>query len=226
MERILVTGSTGFIGYEVSRILASQGWKPRLMVRRPLRGPLVSSLDAEIIQANLESPESLERAVEGMDTIIHLAARATTEEYALLRPTILGGSVALMKAAQKAGVKNFVFSSSLLVYSNQTQPIGKETPVGTKIGYGRAKLEAERALSDMAQETGINRSTLSDLEKGKNCSVITLIQLLRSLNLLKVLEQFQVKQQLSPLQLAKLEQAKRKRASRAGNTGKKPGPDW
>jgi len=160
MERILVTGSTGFIGYEVSRMLASQGRNPRLMIRRPLRRPLVSSLDAEIVLGDLESPESLERAVEGMDTVIHLAARATAEDYALLRPTMVGGSITLMKAAQKAGVKNFIYSSSLLVYSNQTQSIGKDTPVGTKVGYGRAKLEAERALSDMAQKAGIRFAAL------------------------------------------------------------------
>jgi nucleoside-diphosphate-sugar epimerase len=155
MKRILVTGSTGFIGYEVSRLLASQGRQPRLMVRRPLRGPLVSPLEAEIIQGDLESLESLERAVDGIDTIIHLAARATFEDYSVLSPTIVGGSVALMKAAKKADVKNFVYSSSLLVYSNQTQPIGKDTPAGTKVGYGRAKLEAEKTLSEMAQEAGI-----------------------------------------------------------------------
>ena len=66
MNRILVTGATGFIGYEVSRQLASMGARPRLLIRRPLRGALLSSLDAEFMQGDLESPDSLKRAVEGM----------------------------------------------------------------------------------------------------------------------------------------------------------------
>ena len=56
MDRVLVTGATGFIGIEVSRQLAARGLRPRLMVRRPLRGMLLKHLDVEIMQADLGSP--------------------------------------------------------------------------------------------------------------------------------------------------------------------------
>jgi nucleoside-diphosphate-sugar epimerase len=155
MERVLVTGATGFIGCEISRQLAAKGLRPRLLVRRPLRAPLLASLDAELIQGDLESGASLERAVRRVDTIFHLGARATFETYSALRPTIVDGSLSLMKAACSAGVKKFVYSSSLLVYDNQVEPIDRNTPATPRIAYGRAKLEAENKLADLAREGGI-----------------------------------------------------------------------
>jgi nucleoside-diphosphate-sugar epimerase len=153
--KVLVTGATGFIGYEVARQLCARGLRPRLLVRRPLRATLLHALDAEPVQGDLESPPSLERAVEGVDTILHLGARAIFEEYELVRPTIVDGSVALMRAAAAGGVRRFVYTSSLLVYSSQEQDIDRDTPATTRLGYGRAKLEAEAVLSDLAREAGM-----------------------------------------------------------------------
>ena len=87
MGRVLVTGATGFVGLEVAGQLCRKGVRPRLLVRRPLRGALLESLGAELMQGDLESPESLARAVQGIDTVIHLGASAIFEEYSLVRPT-------------------------------------------------------------------------------------------------------------------------------------------
>ena len=87
--RPLVTGATGFIGYEVARQLAAAGTPSRFMVSRPERGRLLSGLDAELVQGDLTRPASLARAVAGMDTVIHLGARATFEDISALRPSIV-----------------------------------------------------------------------------------------------------------------------------------------
>lgn len=155
MQRVLVTGATGFIGYEVARQLSAQGFRPRLMVRRPERGDLLSRLDAELIHGDLTRPASLRRAVQGVDTILHLGARAAFESYARVAPTIVQGSLALMQAAQQAGVQRFVYASSLFVYGPQAHPITAQTPAAPRLDYGRAKLEAESALVAQARRTGM-----------------------------------------------------------------------
>lgn len=76
------------------------------------------------------------------------------------------------------------------------------------------RLEQNKTQSQLATEAGINRSTLVEFEKGKRANMITFIQLLRALNLLHVIKQFEIQQQLSPIQLAELEQSKRKRATK------------
>ncbi len=76
------------------------------------------------------------------------------------------------------------------------------------------RLEQNKTQKRLSEEAGINRSTLVEFENGKRANLITFIQLLRALNLLYTLKQFQMQQQLSPIKLAELEHTKRKRASR------------
>ena len=156
MQKILVTGATGFIGLEVSRQLAERGMRPRLMVRRPERGRMLKNLDAEIVSADFHRSESLIRMFNGIDTVIHLGARAAFEPYARVYPSIVEGSLNSMLAAIKAGVKNFVFASSLLVYRDSNRAIDQSTQPTPMSGYGRAKLEAEQRLAKLAADAGIS----------------------------------------------------------------------
>jgi dihydroflavonol-4-reductase len=155
VKKILVTGATGFIGIEVSRQLAERGLRPRLMVRRPVRGLMLRHLDAEIMQADIRSPASLRRILQGVDTVIHLGARAAFEPYPRLYPSIVQGSLNLMQAAIEAGVESFVYGGSLLVYGDTVEPIDRKTKTSPMSGYGRAKLEAELRLEELAAKAGI-----------------------------------------------------------------------
>ncbi|MDJ0781064.1 MAG: NAD(P)-dependent oxidoreductase [Desulfosarcinaceae bacterium] len=155
MRKILVTGATGFIGIEVSRQLSELGWRPRLMVRRPLRGIMLKKLSAEIMQADLRSAASLQRALSGVEVVVHLGARAAFESYERLYPSIIRGSLNLIQAAAAAGVGHFIFGGSLLVYADSRTDIDQNTPPAPQSGYGRAKLEAEDLLAEAAAEAGI-----------------------------------------------------------------------
>jgi transcriptional regulator with XRE-family HTH domain len=88
------------------------------------------------------------------------------------------------------------------------------------------RLQQNKTQSQLAFDSNINRSTLVDLEQGKRANLITLIQVLRVLHQLHFFNQFEIKQQISPIQLAELEQAKRKRASKAPSVKNPPKSDW
>lgn len=150
---VLVTGATGFIGMEVVRQLVAGGHRPRVMVRRPGRAALLRTLDVEAVHGDLLSAPSLDRAVAGVDTVIHLGGRATFESAAILRPTMVEGTERLATAAREAGVAHIVFGSSLFVHDG-TEPVQDHTQPRPVLDYGRVKLEAETVLARSAAEGG------------------------------------------------------------------------
>ena len=74
------------------------------------------------------------------------------------------------------------------------------------------RLKKNKTQQQVAEWAGVNRSTVVLIEKGKGGTLSSLIQILRVLQQLHLLEIFKVELTLSPLQLAKLEQKKRRRA--------------
>lgn len=88
------------------------------------------------------------------------------------------------------------------------------------------RLEQNLSQKDLANKAGINRTTLSDLELGRRCQLLTLIQVLRTLNKLHVFESFEVKEQIRPLVLAELEMKKRQKAKSKKDGVNKKKSDW
>lgn len=88
------------------------------------------------------------------------------------------------------------------------------------------RIKQDKTQKQLAEEAGINRSNLSEIENGKNFSMLTFIQVLRSLNQLQNLEVFKQDTQISPLQLAKIELKKPKRASGKTKIESSQKSDW
>ncbi|MCC5949374.1 MAG: NAD-dependent epimerase/dehydratase family protein [Nitriliruptoraceae bacterium] len=158
--KVLVTGSTGFIGTEVAQQLAARGWQPRLMVRRPSRAPLLRGLDAQTVHGDLEAPDTLRRAVDGCDAVIHLGGRATFERAHRLVGTFVHGTRALAEAAAEAGVGRFVFASSLLVHGPSDVPIDGGTTPAPVVDYGRVKLLVEAGLAGLGTSSGMSVASI------------------------------------------------------------------
>lgn len=91
----------------------------------------------------------------------------------------------------------------------------------------QTRLQQNKTQQQVATAAGINRSTMVQVEKGGGGTMLSFIQILRALEQLQIFEHFEIKQQFSPLQLAKLEQHKRQRAStKKDSQHKKTKSDW
>jgi len=89
-----------------------------------------------------------------------------------------------------------------------------DTAIVSKIGefIKKERLNRNKTQAQLAEEAGVNRGTISQIENGEAITLISLIQIMRALNILQLLEIFSVKQEISPIELAKLDQKKRQRA--------------
>lgn len=102
-----------------------------------------------------------------------------------------------------------------------------DTAIVSKIGefIKNERLKINKTQAQLADEAGINRWTLSQIENGEAITMISLIQIMRALEILQLLDVFSVKQEISPIKLAKQEQQKRQRARKNDNDNAKQS-DW
>jgi transcriptional regulator with XRE-family HTH domain len=77
----------------------------------------------------------------------------------------------------------------------------------------QTRLKQNKTQQQVAAAAGVNRSTIVQIENGGGGTLLSFIQILRSLDQLHLFQNFEISQQFSPLQLAKVEQQKRQRAS-------------
>jgi transcriptional regulator with XRE-family HTH domain len=88
------------------------------------------------------------------------------------------------------------------------------------------RLQQNKTQQQIADAAGINRSTVGQIEKGKGGTLISLLQILRVLEQLPVLSEFEIKQKISPLQIAKIAQQKRQRARNKDINDNTPKVNW
>jgi putative NADH-flavin reductase len=111
-RRVLVTGSTGAIGQPLCRYLVARGHTVRGFARRPTPGL------TDYVTGDLNDGDAVRRAVEGMDTVVHLGAYPNPADFidVLLQPNV-AGLYHVCEAAAGAGVRRLVLASSVQVIS-------------------------------------------------------------------------------------------------------------
>lgn len=156
---ILVTGAGGFAGRAVCARLAGDGFP----IRRVLRagGSAVTADDVAV--DDIGSDTDWTRALSGVDAVVHLAARVhvmrdtAADPLAAFRQTNVAGTKALARAAARAGVRRFVFVSSVKVNGERTgeHPFTERDTPRPQDAYGISKWEAEQRLAEVAAGTGM-----------------------------------------------------------------------
>jgi nucleoside-diphosphate-sugar epimerase len=156
--RALVTGAAGFIGSHVVERLAVAGHSVRGMVRTAAQEETVRSLGAEPVRGDVTQPATLRAAANGVDTVIHAAARVTDwGDWPAFEAATVRGTHNALRSAVDSGVRRFVLVSSVAVYDNRVgdrlHVVPENTPhngVGDRLlgHYSRAKVLAEQAAWD------------------------------------------------------------------------------
>lgn len=157
---VLVTGANGFIGRVLCSKILLRGWQ----VRGTVRGRAI--LPAGVDTVNIESighDTNWANALNGVDEVVHLAARVHVMEEKDPNPIVafrevnVIGAERLARAAVVAGVRRFVFLSSVGVNGNaiHEQPFTEEDEPHPHNHYALSKLEAEQVLNRIASESGM-----------------------------------------------------------------------
>lgn len=160
MKKILLTGAEGFVGKSFfGRVAREQEWKLIRGVHSSKETSTSSSGDFVAVDLSELNPE-LFLTIPNIDTVVHLAAKVhimnaedAHEEYRCINTA---GTERLARMAAAAGVRRFVFMSTVKVSAEQSRIPLLESETPHPIGaYAVSKLEAEMALKEVARETGL-----------------------------------------------------------------------
>ena len=167
--KVFLTGATGFVGHHVAKALAAEGADLRLLVRKTSNLANLEGIRAETHIGDLAEPDTLKPALAECDAVVHVAAdyRLWIRDPKAMYRANVDGTRDLLKLAREAGVKRFVYTSSVATMHFRTDGIviNEDTPVSIKdmVGhYKRSKFLAEQEAlhaADLGQSVVILNPT-------------------------------------------------------------------
>ncbi|MGH2781757.1 MAG: SDR family oxidoreductase, partial [Thermoleophilaceae bacterium] len=144
---ILLTGATGTIGSALLRRLTAAGEPVRCLVRDPRRlGD--QRVRVQIALGDLADPPSFRNALRGVDTVVHLAAAIRDEPRSSLEELNAVATLRLVRAAERAGGRRFVFFSAMGARHH------------SRTRFFRAKALAQQAVEASPLETTVFRPSI------------------------------------------------------------------
>jgi dihydroflavonol-4-reductase len=157
--KVFLTGATGFVGYHVARALAAEGAELRMLVRKTSNLSNLEDLSGDTQVGDLTRPASFAPALAGCDAVVHVAAdyRFWIRDPDAMYRTNVDGTRDLLRLAREAGVRRFVYTSSVATMHFRTDGIiiNEDTPVSLAnmvSHYKRSKFLAEQQAIAAAED--------------------------------------------------------------------------
>jgi uncharacterized protein YbjT (DUF2867 family) len=144
---VLVTGGTGFVGPKVVHALRAEERPVRVLARKPEKQNRLRAWGCELVQGDMTDADSLRRAVEGCEAVVHLVAVPPFADPKATRRAMEQGTRDLVSAAKEAGIGRFALMSALGT-SEQTKDLA---------AYYHAKWDEEQAVKESGIEHTIFR---------------------------------------------------------------------
>ena len=163
--KILITGGAGYIGYSVVRQLIDKADKVESikvydnLSRRNysfFTEGKFNRTSVKFIQGDILDGRMLQQALEGIDSVVHLAAKVTTpfadSDAHSFDQVNHWGSAQLAYAIEKSSVSKVVYLSSMSIYGDHSLPISEDTSTNPHSFYGRSKLDGEKQLGVLQRD--------------------------------------------------------------------------
>ena len=155
-DRILVTGTSGFVGSAVARALIGSGYRVRALLRKTSKRVNLAGLDVEIVEGDMCDAAAVARAMTGARFLFHVAAdyRLWARKPEEILRNNREGTRLLMQAALAAGVERIVYTSSVATIAcahdggqaDETMGLGESCAIGA---YKQSKVAAEEVVETM-----------------------------------------------------------------------------
>lgn len=161
IESILVTGGAGFVGATLVRRLVASGYTVRVIDNLSTGDAAhLAGVDAELMKGDIRDADALDDALDGMDSIIHLAAAGSvvmsvTDPVANFEANVLG-TFRVLDAARRAGVRHVVQASTGgALIGDATPPVNEKSLPKPISPYGASKLAGEGYAHAFAKTYGL-----------------------------------------------------------------------
>ncbi len=160
---ILVTGSTGFLGFAITRYLKRKGYNVHAMVRESSNTKSLDDEDIHNIIGDVNDKQSLIKAFEGRDAIIHCAGFVTDwgKKENFIRVNYYG-TKNVLEACVESGVRRLVHTSTVDIFGHKNgSRINENSPLRNRPGwYGKTKIMAEKLVREYIQQNKLDISII------------------------------------------------------------------
>lgn len=168
MDRIFLSGASGFVGLNIASVLAEHGYIVHAYARSSSNTKYIEQLPVQLFYGDLDDPEALDNAMAGCRYVIHAAGNTSCvrSDRAILWKTNVEGTRQVVDAAIRSGVDRLVYTSTISTIGarNDKQALADEseplTGFRARSPYAQTKLEAEK-LVIKARDKGLETIILN-----------------------------------------------------------------